>query len=297
MAAIARSAELHDLTARCTPDRAGGNVADTELRRSGPTSPPGVRHRPQLRRPRRRERHGDCPRRPSRSPSSRAASPGPPPTSRCRATMVDWEVEIVVVIGRPCADVAVADAWDARGRAHARPGHLRPPGAADRVAAAVLAGQELPRLRPASARRWCRSTRSPTRTTSACGATSPASACRTSRTANLIFSIPTLVAYLSSICTLEPGDLIFTGTPDGVGMATGRFLARRRGDRLGCRRDRRAAQPLRARLRAGGAVSLHRLLGLHTSVPDPDGLTAFYRELGLPAMPAAGSPAPTAARP
>ena len=45
-----------------------------------------------------------------------------------------------------------------------------------------------------------------------------------SRSANLIFSIPTLVAYLSSICPLEPGDIVFTGTPDGVGMARGRFL-------------------------------------------------------------------------
>jgi 2-keto-4-pentenoate hydratase/2-oxohepta-3-ene-1,7-dioic acid hydratase in catechol pathway len=45
-----------------------------------------------------------------------------------------------------------------------------------------------------------------------------------SRSANLIFSVPTLVAYLSSICPLEPGDIVFTGTPDGVGMARGRFL-------------------------------------------------------------------------
>ncbi|MCU1353830.1 MAG: 2-keto-4-pentenoate hydratase/2-oxohepta-3-ene,7-dioic acid hydratase [Acidimicrobiales bacterium] len=45
------------------------------------------------------------------------------------------------------------------------------------------------------------------------------------RTAELIFSIPVLVEYLSSICTLTPGDLIFTGTPDGVGVARGRFLA------------------------------------------------------------------------
>ncbi|MSY21414.1 MAG: fumarylacetoacetate hydrolase, partial [Actinobacteria bacterium] len=37
--------------------------------------------------------------------------------------------------------------------------------------------------------------------------------------------VPTLVAYLSSICTLYPGDLIFTGTPSGVGLARGRFLA------------------------------------------------------------------------
>ena len=45
-----------------------------------------------------------------------------------------------------------------------------------------------------------------------------------SRTSNLIFSIPYLVSYLSSICTLVPGDIIFTGTPDGVGMARGRLL-------------------------------------------------------------------------
>ena len=45
-----------------------------------------------------------------------------------------------------------------------------------------------------------------------------------SSTAQLIFGVPELVSYLSSICTLSPGDLIFTGTPDGVGMARGRFL-------------------------------------------------------------------------
>ncbi|MGC4004461.1 MAG: fumarylacetoacetate hydrolase family protein [Pirellulales bacterium] len=35
----------------------------------------------------------------------------------------------------------------------------------------------------------------------------------------LIFDIPYLLNYLSGICTLEPGDVIFTGTPPGVGMA------------------------------------------------------------------------------
>jgi 2-keto-4-pentenoate hydratase/2-oxohepta-3-ene-1,7-dioic acid hydratase in catechol pathway len=37
------------------------------------------------------------------------------------------------------------------------------------------------------------------------------------RTSDMIFSVPALVAFLSSMCTLEPGDLIFTGTPSGVG--------------------------------------------------------------------------------
>jgi 2-keto-4-pentenoate hydratase/2-oxohepta-3-ene-1,7-dioic acid hydratase in catechol pathway len=37
------------------------------------------------------------------------------------------------------------------------------------------------------------------------------------RTTDMIFSVAELVAYLSEMCTLEPGDLIFTGTPSGVG--------------------------------------------------------------------------------
>jgi acylpyruvate hydrolase len=39
-----------------------------------------------------------------------------------------------------------------------------------------------------------------------------------SSTSNLIFDIPTLVAFISEACTIEPGDLILTGTPSGVGM-------------------------------------------------------------------------------
>jgi 2-keto-4-pentenoate hydratase/2-oxohepta-3-ene-1,7-dioic acid hydratase in catechol pathway len=40
-----------------------------------------------------------------------------------------------------------------------------------------------------------------------------------SNTNQLIFRIDEVVAYLSQVMTLEPGDLIFTGTPPGVGMA------------------------------------------------------------------------------
>ncbi len=39
-----------------------------------------------------------------------------------------------------------------------------------------------------------------------------------SNTKHLIFNIPTLIAYISSVCTLEPGDIISTGTPAGVGL-------------------------------------------------------------------------------
>jgi 2-keto-4-pentenoate hydratase/2-oxohepta-3-ene-1,7-dioic acid hydratase in catechol pathway len=36
-------------------------------------------------------------------------------------------------------------------------------------------------------------------------------------TRDMVFSVSNLVAYISSIMTLEPGDLIFTGSPAGVG--------------------------------------------------------------------------------
>jgi len=39
-----------------------------------------------------------------------------------------------------------------------------------------------------------------------------------SRTNDLIFSVPRLVAFLQEACTLAPGDLILTGTPSGVGV-------------------------------------------------------------------------------
>ena len=41
---------------------------------------------------------------------------------------------------------------------------------------------------------------------------------QTGTTRLMIFSCAQLVAYLSRIMTLEPGDLIITGTPPGVGM-------------------------------------------------------------------------------
>jgi 2,4-diketo-3-deoxy-L-fuconate hydrolase len=39
------------------------------------------------------------------------------------------------------------------------------------------------------------------------------------RSDDLIFSVPRIIAELSSVLPLLPGDVIFTGTPSGVGMA------------------------------------------------------------------------------
>lgn len=40
-----------------------------------------------------------------------------------------------------------------------------------------------------------------------------------STTSQLIFPVEKLIEYISGICTLSPGDMIFTGTPPGVGFA------------------------------------------------------------------------------
>ncbi len=40
-----------------------------------------------------------------------------------------------------------------------------------------------------------------------------------SNTENLVFTVPYLVEFLSNLMTLEPGDIILTGTPGGVGVA------------------------------------------------------------------------------
>jgi 2-keto-4-pentenoate hydratase/2-oxohepta-3-ene-1,7-dioic acid hydratase in catechol pathway len=37
-------------------------------------------------------------------------------------------------------------------------------------------------------------------------------------TRDMVFNISVLIAFVSSVMTLEPGDLIFTGTPSGVGI-------------------------------------------------------------------------------
>ena len=49
-------------------------------------------------------------------------------------------------------------------------------------------------------------------------------------TSDLLFDVPFLVAYISNTFTLEPGDLILTGTPPGVGWARDPKIALAPGD-------------------------------------------------------------------
>ncbi len=58
-----------------------------------------------------------------------------------------------------------------------------------------------------------------------------------SNTNQFIFKIEYLVSYLSRIVTLQPGDLIFTGTPPGVGMGRKPPLWMKAGDKVTCEID------------------------------------------------------------
>ena len=49
-------------------------------------------------------------------------------------------------------------------------------------------------------------------------------------TDDLIFDVPYLVSYVSNVFTLEPGDLILTGTPSGIGWAHDPKIALKDGD-------------------------------------------------------------------
>lgn len=132
---------------------------------------------------------------------------------------VDWEVELVVVIGRRCERVAEGEAWS-------------------RVAG-VMVGQDL------SERQLQLAGPAPQfslgKSFPGFGPVGPelvtvdeladpddlALGCQLEdgevlqdgRTGDLIFPVPELIARLSAVCPLLPGDLIFTGTPAGVGVA------------------------------------------------------------------------------
>lgn len=129
----------------------------------------------------------------------------------------DWEVELVAVIGRPADRVAQTDAW----------AHI----------AGLSVGQDISdrHLQFAAGGQFSlgKSRRGfgpvgPSLVTPdelanpddlALGCSVNGEVVQTGRTGDLIFDVSHLVAELSSILPLRPGDVIFTGTPGGVGFA------------------------------------------------------------------------------
>jgi 2,4-diketo-3-deoxy-L-fuconate hydrolase len=143
---------------------------------------------------------------------------------------VDWEVELAAVVGRRAHKVAVADALDhvagytvsndvsVRDRFRRSP-DSEPPMIFDWFGQKAWA-TSLP-MGPwlAPARRLGDPGRLALRLTR------NGQVEQDSNTAEMIFSVAEQIAYISSIVPLVPGDVICTGTPAGVGMGSGRFLA------------------------------------------------------------------------
>jgi 2-keto-4-pentenoate hydratase/2-oxohepta-3-ene-1,7-dioic acid hydratase in catechol pathway len=135
----------------------------------------------------------------------------------------DWEAELVVVMGTNARDIPAAEAWehvagltcgqDISERAtqfHAKPPHFDLGKSFDTfgpIGPVIVSLDQF--ANPANLAITCDIN---------------GERKQDARTDDLIFDIPTLIAYLSGICTLEPGDLIFTGTPSGVGAAQGQYL-------------------------------------------------------------------------
>jgi 2,4-didehydro-3-deoxy-L-rhamnonate hydrolase len=130
---------------------------------------------------------------------------------------VDWEVELVVVIGTAADRVGEADAW--------------------RHVAGLTVGQDISdrTLQFAAGMQFSlgKSRRGygpmgpwlvtvddlPHPDDLALGCKVDGKVVQDARTDDLVFGVPQLIAELSAVLPLLPGDVIFTGTPAGVGMA------------------------------------------------------------------------------
>lgn len=129
----------------------------------------------------------------------------------------DWEVELVAVIGRKTSDVVEADAWDhVAGLAvgqdiSERVSQLAGP------APQFSLGKSFANFAPVGP--WLVTPDSvPDRDDLALGCAVDGETVQDGRTRDLIVPVARLVAELSHTLTLFPGDLVFTGTPAGVGV-------------------------------------------------------------------------------
>jgi 2-keto-4-pentenoate hydratase/2-oxohepta-3-ene-1,7-dioic acid hydratase in catechol pathway len=143
---------------------------------------------------------------------------------------VDWEVELVVVIGRRADAVSVADAWqyaagvtigqDLSARDVQRQG----------PAPQFSLGKSFPGFGPTGP--WVRAHDAATIGELELECLLNGERVQQARTSEMTFSVPELIAYIASICPLLPGDLLFTGTPAGVGSRREPPVYLRAGDEL-----------------------------------------------------------------
>jgi len=131
---------------------------------------------------------------------------------------VDWEAELVVVIGKAARNVAVEAAWShVAGLTVGQDFSERTIQLAVPVPQFSL-GKSFTGFAPQGP--WLVTpdeVPDPDRLPISCAVNG--GTVQSSSTEHLIFPVPALIAHLSSVLELFPGDVIFTGTPSGVGGA------------------------------------------------------------------------------
>lgn len=143
---------------------------------------------------------------------------GPEAEVRLPNDTVDWEVELAAVIGTEAYRVEVADAWShVAGLAVSQDLSERTLQMTGAVPQFSLA-KSYPGFSPVGP--WLVTTDElGDRDDIELGCSVNGTVVQSGSTGSLIFSIPEIVSELSAVLPLLPGDLIFTGTPSGVGMA------------------------------------------------------------------------------
>jgi 2,4-diketo-3-deoxy-L-fuconate hydrolase len=130
---------------------------------------------------------------------------------------VDWEVELVAVIGKRAENVPVDQAWEYVAGLTAGQDLSEREVQLDGPVPQFSVGKSFPGFSPIG----------PSIVTPdefgnpddlALSCSVDGEVLQDGRTKDLIFSVPALVSYLSSIRPVLPGDIIFTGTPSGVGL-------------------------------------------------------------------------------
>jgi 2,4-diketo-3-deoxy-L-fuconate hydrolase len=147
----------------------------------------------------------------------RSCLAGPYATVELPSDAVDWEVELVAVIGRPAERVPEDKAWSyVAGLMVGQDLSERTVQLTGPVPQFSL-GKSFPGFGPTGP--WLVTPDElPDRDDLPLRCSVDGRVLQDGRTRDMIFSVPELVARISSICPMAPGDLIFTGTPSGVGM-------------------------------------------------------------------------------
>jgi 2-keto-4-pentenoate hydratase/2-oxohepta-3-ene-1,7-dioic acid hydratase in catechol pathway len=147
----------------------------------------------------------------------RSCLAGPSATIELPSDKVDWEVELVAVIGRPADRVPEEKAWSCvAGVMVGQDLSERTVQLAGPVPQFSL-GKSFPGFGPIGP--WLVTPDElADRDDLRLRCSVDGRVLQDGRTRDMIFSVPELVARISAVCLMMPGDLIFTGTPSGVGM-------------------------------------------------------------------------------